>query len=185
MEDHAIVVLYQQRSERAIAETEKKYGSYCRKIAGGLLQRLQDVEECLNDTWYAAWRRIPPEHPRALNVFLGRITRNLAISRFRALTAKKRDEGAAVLLSELEQCIPAGETCEEAFDRRQLAELLSRWLESQSAEDRALFLRRYWYGESLQELAGAASIPPNHLSHKLARLRKKLRVVLEKEGVSL
>ena len=185
MEDSRIIALYQQRSEQAVAETEKKYGTYCRKIACGLLQRLQDVEECLNDTWHAAWRRIPPEQPRTLSVFLGRITRNLAISRFRLLTAQKRNEGAATLLSELEDCIPAGETTEEAFDRVQLGQVISHWLESQKAEDRALFLRRYWYGESLQALAQAQGIPANRLAHKMARLRKSLRVALEEEGVIL
>jgi len=185
MEDQNILALYRQRSEQAVVETEKKYGAYCRKIACSLLQRLQDVEECLNDTWHAAWRRIPPEQPRTLSVFLGRITRNLAISRFRSLTAQKRNEGAVVLLSELEDCIPAGETTEEAFDRIRLGEILSRWLEQQPAEARALFLRRYWYGESLQSLAQACGEPTNRLAQRMARLRKSLRAALEAEGVTL
>ena len=140
------------------------------------------MEECLNDTWHAAWRRIPPEQPRTLSVFLGRITRNLAISRFRALTAQKRNEGAATLLSELEDCIPAGETTEEAFDRVQLGQVISHWLESQKAEDRALFLRRYWFGDDIPTLAKTFSLSVSNTSVKLHRIRAKLKDYLYKEG---
>ena len=103
MEDQAIVALYFQRAEQAIAETIQKYGSLCRSIAQNLLPVRQDAEECVNDTWQAAWERIPPQQPRVLSAFLGRITRNLAISRFRKNTAKRRDAGIGVLLSELEE----------------------------------------------------------------------------------
>ena len=99
MEDQAIVALYFQRAEQAIAETIQKYGSLCRSIAQNLLPVRQDAEECVNDTWQAAWERIPPQQPRVLSAFLGRITRNLAISRFRKNTAKRRDAGIGVLLS--------------------------------------------------------------------------------------
>ena len=185
MEDNAIVALYFQRAEQAIVETRQKYEPFCRRIACNLLQRLQDVEECLNDTWHAAWQRIPPERPAVLNAFLGRITRNLAISRFRAENAQKRGGNMTVLLSELGDCVPAGETTEQAFDRRHLGQCISRWLDGQTPEERALFLCRYWYGESLQSLAQRCGTTPHRLAQKMLRLRKSLRAALEAEGVIL
>ena len=185
MEDQAIVALYFQRAEKAISETIQKYGGLCRSIAQNLLPVRQDAEECVNDTWQAAWQRIPPEKPALLGAFLGRITRNLAISRFRKNTAKRRDAGISVMLSELEDCVPAGETTEEAFDRKLLGEFISRWLEGLPADDRALFLRRYWYGESLQELAALCGISYSKLTQKMYKLRLSLKAALEAEGVSL
>ena len=185
MEDQAIIALYFQRAEQAVSETIQKYGGLCRGIAQNLLPVRQDAEECVNDTWQAAWQRIPPQRPTALGAFLGRITRNLAISRFRKSTAKRRNAGMSILLSELEDCVPAGETTEEVFDRILLGEHISKWLESLSAADRALFLRRYWYGESLQELSGSSQIPYERLTQKMYKLRLSLKAALEAEGVIL
>ena len=185
MEDQAIIALYFQRAEQALAETIKKYGGLCRSIAQNLLPVRQDAEECVNDTWQTAWQRIPPEKPAVLGAFLGRITRNLAISRFRRNTAKRRDTGMSVLLSELEDCVPAGETTEEAFDRKLLGEHISKWLESLPTADRALFLRRYWYGESLQDLSDISGIPYGRLTQKMYTLRLSLKAALEAEGVVL
>ena len=185
MDDSKIIDLYWARSQQAIAESEQKYGPYCRAIAGNILPRQEDAEECVNDTWQAAWERIPPQQPRVLSPFLGRITRNLAISRFRKNTAKRRDAGIGVLLSELEDCVPAGETTEEAFDRKLLGEHISRWLESLPADDRALFLRRYWYGERLQDLAEETGISYSRLTQRMYRLRLSLKAALEAEGVIL
>lgn len=183
MEDTAIIQLFFQRAEQAIVEVQQKYGSFCRTVAMNLLQQKEDVEECVNDTWQAAWQRIPPENPRMLGAFLGRITRNLAISRFRKNNAQMRSEGLTVLLSELEHCVPSGQSTEEAVDSILLGDYISKWLESLSADDRALFLRRYWFGESLRELAREVGTGEGHLAQKLYRLRLQLKKELEKEGV--
>ena len=183
MEDTAIIQLFFQRAEQAIVEVQQKYGSFCRTVAMNLLQQKEDAEECVNDTWQAAWQRIPPENPRMLGAFLGRITRNLAISRFRKNTAQMRSEGLTVLLSELEHCVPSGQSTEEAVDSILLGEYISKWLESLSDDDRALFLRRYWFGESLRELAREVGTGEGHLAQKLYRLRLQLKKELEKEGV--
>ena len=183
MEDTAIIQLFFQRAEQAIVEVQQKYGSFCRTVAMNLLQQKEDVEECVNDTWQAAWQRIPPENPRMLGAFLGRITRNLAISRFRKNTAQMRSEGLTVLLSELEHCVPSGQSTEEAVDSILLGEYISKWLESLSDDDRALFLRRYWFGESLRELSREVGTGEGHLAQKLYRLRLQLKKALEKEGV--
>ena len=185
MEDTAIIQLFFQRAEQAIVEVQQKYGSFCRTVAMNLLQQKEDAEECVNDTWQAAWQRIPPENPRMLGAFLGRITRNLAISRFRKNTAQMRSEGLTVLLSELEHCVPSGQSTEEAVDSILLGEYISKWLESLSADDRALFLRRYWFGESLRELARETGTGEGHLAQRMYRLRLQLKNALEKEGVVL
>ena len=183
MEDTAIIQLFFQRAEQAIVEVQQKYGSFCRTVAMNLLQQKEDAEECVNDTWQAAWQRIPPENPRMLGAFLGRITRNLAISRFRKNTAQMRSEGLTVLLSELEHCVPSSQSTEEAVDSILLGDYISKWLETLSADDRALFLRRYWFGESLRELSREVGTGEGHLAQKLYRLRLQLKKELEKEGV--
>lgn len=183
MDDLAIVELYHRRSERAIAESDKKYGGLCRSIALRLLGVREDAEECVNDTWHAAWNKMPPERPRALGAFLGRITRNLSISRWRRDHAQKRYEGMEVLLSELEDCVPAPGSVEEAVDRAQLSAAISAWLEGLTEVDRRLFLRRYWYGDGVKELAAAAGMGANALAQRLLRLRRGLQAFLETEGV--
>lgn len=185
MEDLAIVELYHRREEQAITESDKKYGALCRSIALRLLVYREDAEECVNDTWHAAWNRMPPERPQALGAFLGRITRNLSISRWRREHAKKRYDGIEVLLSELEDCVPSPGTVEEDLDRRQLALTISAWLDSLAHEDQRLFIRRYWYGDSVKELAAQRGERANALSQRLLRLRKSLRTFLESEGVEL
>ena len=185
MDDHAIVELYHRREEQAIAESDKKYGPLCRSVALRLLGVREDAEECVNDTWHAAWNRMPPDRPQALGAFLGRITRNLSVSRWRRDHAKKRYDGMEVLLSELEDCVPAPGTVEENWDRRQLSRSISTWLDSLEDEDRRLFIRRYWYGEAVKELAAQRGERVNTLSQRLLRLRRALRTFLETEGVEL
>ena len=185
MEDSQIIDLYYARNQDAIVQTDRKYGPYCRTVARNVLSVREDAEECVNDTWLAAWNRMPPDLPRCLRAFLGRITRNLAISRFRASRAQTRYSGMEVLLSELSECIPAARTLEEEIDSRRLGALLSQWLDTLDREDRILFVRRYWYGERVADLAAEQGLRPEKLSQKLLRLRRKLRKALEQEGVDL
>lgn len=184
MEDKEIIGLYHARDEQAIAESDKKYGPYCRAIALNLLSVKEDAEECVSDTWHAAWNRMPPEWPACLKAFLGRITRNLSISRFRAGQAQKR-RGVEVLLSELEECVPSNQSTEETVLVHELTAILDRWLEGLSADDATLFLRRYWYGEKVGAIALAWGVPANRLSQRLHVMRKSLRTYLEAEGVTV
>ena len=185
MDDFAIVELYHRREEQAIAESNKKYGPLCRSIALRLLGCREDVEECVNDTWYAAWDKMPPDRPQSLGAFLGRITRNLSISRWRRDHAKKRYDGMELMLSELEDCVPAPGTVEENLERQQLARSISAWLDSLEEKDRRLFIRRYWYGDPVKKLAAERGEGANAAAQKLLRLRKGLRAFLESEGVEL
>lgn len=185
MRDTEIVQLYWDRDERAIPATGEKYGRYCAAIARNILGSREDAEECVNDTWYAAWDKMPPERPQSLGAFLGRITRNLSVSRWRQSRAQKRYSGMEVLLSELEDCVPAPGTVEEDLERRQLAQAISTWLDTLGPEDRRLFIRRYWYGLAVKDLAAEAGVRANTPTQRLSRLRKSLRAFLESEGVEL
>ena len=185
MDDLVIIELYHRREERAITESDQKYGALCRSIALRLLGLREDAEECVNDTWHAAWNKMPPDRPSALGAFLGRITRNLSINRWRRNHAKKRYGGMEILLSELEDCVPAPGTVEEDLDRQQLSQSISAWLDSLTVEDRRLFIRRYWYGDPVKELAAERGEGANGLSQRLLRLRRALRTFLESEGVKL
>ena len=185
MEDSAIIDLYWARSQQAISESERKYGPYCHTIARRILDREEDAEECVNDTWHAAWNRIPPDCPRSLGPFLGRITRNLSVSRWRRERAQKRFDGMDALISELEDCVPAPGTVEEQVERRQLARVISVWLDGLEEGDRRLFVRRYWYGVPVKELVAERGEGANALSQRLLRLRKALRAFLESEGVEI
>lgn len=183
MDDLAIVELFHRRDEQAITESDRKYGGLCRSIALRLLGLREDAEECVNDTWNAAWNAMPPDRPQALGPFLGRITRNLSVSRWRREQAKKRNDGMEILLSELEDCVPAPGTVEETVERHALAAAISRWLDSLQEESRNLFVRRYWYGDPVKVLAAERGARVNTISQQLLRLRKGLRSFLESEGV--
>ncbi len=181
MEDSEIITLYHKRDESAIAETDRKHGGFCRRLAGNILTSREDAEECVNDTWLAAWNSMPPEWPDSLKAFLGRIVRNLAISRYRRNRAAKRYSGIEIMLSELGECVP--ESCAELeVGRGELAEAISGWLSGLEPEDRRLFVRRYWYGESAAELAKERGETANKMVKRMQRLRNSLRKRLEEEG---
>lgn len=183
MEDLQIIDLYWQRDEQAIRETDGKYGPLCHRIAMNILSSFQDSEECVSDTYGRAWDTMPPQRPDSLRAYLGRIVRNLSISRYRSIHAQKRGEGAEVLLSELGDCVPSGDATARTVEVRELGELISRYLDGLAADDRTLFIRRYWNGDAVSELAGEIGVRPNSLTKRLLRLREGLRRYLEGEGV--
>ena len=185
MDDSAIVALYWQRAEAAITETAAKYGGLCHSIAMSILSSYEDAEECVSDTWARAWDSIPPPKPQSLRAYLGRITRNLSITRFRKNHAQKRFSGDEQLLSELEECVPTPQNVERAVETQDLSALLSRWLDALPPDDRSLFIRRYWYGDNVALLAQLWGRPAVYISQRQLRLRRRLKSQLEKEGVSL
>lgn len=184
MEDETIIELYWKRDEAAITETADKYGAFCHRIALNILRIASDAEECVNDTWHAAWRSMPPERPGSLRAFLGRITRNLSLDRWRSAHAARRG-GMDMLLSELDEALPAPGTVEQQIEQNRLSAIISDWLASLSADDCALFVRRYWYGDEVKVLAAALGRSPNTVTKRLGRLRQSLRVHLEREGAEL
>lgn len=185
MEDGRIVQLYWDRDQSAISATAEKYEGYCASIARNILGDERDAEECVNDTWYAAWTRMPPELPQCLRAFLGRITRNLSISRFRSNRAQKRYSGMEVLLSELDDCVPAPRDVEQVVDQKRLSALISGWLDGLAEDDRVLFVRRYWHGDAVKDLAKGRGCTANQMAQRMLRLRRSLKAFLESEGVCL
>lgn len=184
MEDSEIIALYHSRDETAISETDRRHGPFCRRIAMNILSDRQDAEECVNDTWLAAWNRMPPDRPDSLRAFLGRITRNLSISRFRKNRAQKRYSGIEIMLSELDECIPA-EKADADIERRELSDIISEWLDGLPKDDCTLFVRRYWYGDAVKELAQKYGVTPERMARRMQRLRSSLKEVLEKEKIGL
>ena len=183
MDDSTIVALFLARSEDAIQEAECLYGRYCADIAGHILNNAEDTRECLNDLWLAAWQSIPPRRPENLRAYLGKLIRNLAITRWREAHSQKRGRGEiALVLEELAECLPGGIEPEQAMEAQALREALDRWLDGLSLPDRQLFVSRYFNVQSATELAEKAGMSRAHVNSTLYRLRKKLRVFLEKEG---
>ena len=185
MDDKQIIELYFERNEQAIKETETKYGAFCHRIAMNILGIHEDAEECVNDTYYSVLKQIPPTVPEVFKVYLGRITRNLSISRFRAMRAKKRYSSMEIMLSELNDCVPSSSNVEQTIEVMQLSDYISEWLDSLPEEDCALFVRRYWFGDEVQELAKKCGITAAKMAQRMLRLRKSLKAALEQKGVAL
>ena len=185
MEDTDIIQLYWARDEGAIAATDEKYGTLCRSLSHNILASREDAEECVNDTWHRAWNTMPPQRPGSLRAYLARIVRNLSIDRWRARRSQKRGEGMEALVLELEDCVPAVQSAEAEFEAKETAAAIDRWLDTLSQEDRVAFVRRYWYGERVDALAGQCGCTPKQMAGRLFRLRGGLRRALEREGVSL
>ena len=182
MDDKNIIELYWSRSERAIEETSRKYGHYCYRIAFQILANQQDAEERVSDTYLAAWNHIPPQRPQILSAYLGKITRNLSLKYWRDQHAQKRGGGQTLLaLEELEQCISAGNSTEQAVDRKLLADAINRFLDGLREEQRQIFLQRYWYLQSIEDIARVHSCSAGRITSMLFRIRKKLQKALEKE----
>ena len=185
MEDSRIVELYWRRDEAAIRETEKKYGAMCRGVAGRILGTDEDAEECVNDALHHAWNTIPPQRPDRLGAWLGKVTRNLALNLWSKNHTQKRYGGMTALLDELAECVPGPATVEHELEQQELSAAIDGWLRGLPREDRRLFVRRYWYGVELRELAAERGVPPNRLAQKMLRLRRSLKRTLETEGFAL
>ena len=186
MEDAQIIELYWQRNQSAIEETAGKYGPFLRDVSWNILRSYPDAEECVNDTYLRTWNAIPPARPTAFCAWLGRIARNLSLDRWKQSQAEKRGGGATeLLLGELDQCVPAPNGTEQAMEDRELAALISRFLRRLPTDSRVMFLRRYWYGEDLADIARKLGCGQGKVKSSLFRTRKALRAYLEKEGVAL
>ena len=186
MEDKQIVDLFWERSESAISETQRKYGKYCYFIAHNILCSIEDSEECVNDTYMRAWNSMPQHRPSVLKTFLGKITRNLALNRYKTLSADKRNSGQMPLaLEELKCCVPGEDNTANIVDDLALTEIFNRFLASLSEEQRRIFMRRYWYLSSIKEIADEYSVGESKVKMTLMRSRNELKTLLETEGISL
>lgn len=183
LKDHEIIDLFFERSEQAITELILKYGAAVKAVASNILGNAQDAEECQNETYFHVWTKIPPTRPDHLGAYVCRIARNISLKRYHADSAQKRNTHYDVALEELEGTIPALSTVETDYDARELTAYLNHFLRGLSRDDRYLFLRRYWYGDRISDIAGKLNITPHTASVRLFRLRLKLQDYLQKEGM--
>ena len=183
MEDQMLIALYFKRDEAAIRETKQKYGKYCHAIAYNILQNQEDADECENDTYLEIWNSVPPHKPSVFSAFLATITRRLALDRFRKATADKRGGGETeISLYELEECIPSEKNIDDALSAEMLSDAISVFLKKLPETERTVFLRRYFYFESIREIANKFGFREGKIKMMLKRTREKLSDHLKKEG---
>ncbi len=173
MEDSEIISLFFARSEQAVAELDRQYGAAVKKTASNILPDRLDAEECVNDTYLRVWNSIPPQRPNPL-----------ALDRYRSSRAEKRNGSLDLVLEEMEDCIPSTMNVETELEAKELTAAINRFLAALPREDRLLFVRRYWYGDPVSDLAAQTNSSANRISVRLFRLREKLRNTLKKEGFS-
>jgi len=186
MNDQEIIALYWAKEERAISATAEKYGSYCHAIAYNILYDRFDAEECVNDTYLCAWNSIPPQRPNRLAAFLGKITRNLALNRYKRNHAAKRSGGQVeIALSELENCIPDVKGVEQVEEEALLVSVINRFLFAQTKTKRNIFIIRYWFLYSIRDIADMYGERESKIKALLFRMRNELKKYLEKEDIYL
>ncbi len=184
MDDCKIVDLYWARSESAIEHTERKYGKMLTSISASLVPTREDAEECVSDTYLAAWNSMPDERPIYLGAFLSKIVRRISIDKFRSLRSQKRG-GTDEFVDELTECVPSPDSVQMQYDNKLLAEALNRFLSSLDEEKRCIFIRRYFYSDSIDEIARGMRMSQGKIKTVLFRARNALRRYLEEEGISL
>lgn len=181
MEDKKIIALFFARSEQAIQALAAKYEKLLHKMSFQILHNTEDVEECLNDTYLGVWNAIPPTEPEPLSAFVCKIMRNVSLKKYRSNTALKREGAMDISLEELEAAIPVS-SAEEEWNAQELGRQINAFLHTLDPEKRLLFVKRYWFADSVQDIARELGISENLVSVRLKRIRKKLRVYLEQEG---
>lgn len=183
LEDQKIIALLFERSEQGMTELIAKYGKLLRRIAWNILGNALDAEECANDTYLSVWNAIPPEQPRSLAAFCCAIARNNALSRYQWDNAQKRNSHYDIALDELGETVPALGNAESETEARELTDGINRFLAAQRKEDRYLFVRRYYFADSVTQLAAQTGKSPHSVSVRLFRIREKLQKYLRKEGL--
>ncbi len=186
MDDNGIIQLYWDRNDQAIKATSDKYGRYCKTIAKNILGNEEDAEECVNDTYLNAWNAMPTHWPEQLVTFLGKITRNLSFNKYKYNHAEKRGCGEITLvLDELADCVSDIDNVEQIIDCQELKKAINSFVRNLSTEKRNIFVRRYWYADSVSEIARDYKILPGTVSKTLERTRKQLKVYLIERGFEL
>ena len=183
MDDSKIIELFFECSEQAIMELSNKYGTICNKVAVNILKNRLDAEECINDAYLGVWNSIPPQRPDPLLTYICKIVRNLSVKRYHSNTAEKRNSFYDVALDELEECIPSNFSVEDELLANQLSWYIDDFLDSLEQENRVMFVRRYWYADSVSDIAAMFHMSSRNVTMRLLRIRERLRKFLEKEGL--
>lgn len=185
MNDSQIVDLFFERSEQAIVELSNKYGKVCNKISSNILKNTLDVEECVNDAYLGVWNSIPPQRPSPLLTYVCRIVRNLSIKKYHSNTAVKRNSYYDIVFEELEDCIPSLNSVDREYNSKELAEIIDGFLDTLEKDNRVMFVRRYWFSDSLKEIAKMFEITEHNAAVRLSRIRVRMKKYLIKKGVEL
>ncbi len=184
MEDERIVELLFARDQSALAEVERKYGGWCRAVAGNILTDPEDAKECVNDALMNLWRSVPPERPKSLKAFLGSLTRCAGLKRYRDSRAEKRGGGeTALALEELSECVPSGSTPEREAEARELGRAVNDFVMSLKTDERNVFISRYWYLQPVGAISRRFGFSESKVKSMLHRTRKKLKERLIREGI--
>ena len=182
MTDQEIIALFKDRNEKAIEEATKKYQNCCFSISKNILQNDSDAEECVNDAYFRTWNTIPPNEPENLSTYIGKIVRNISIDYYRKKNARKRPQSEVIVaMEELEDCVYM-EPKMSFEDRNIILECLNEFLKQSKKEDRIIFVRRYWYTDSISDIASAMHVSESKIKSVLFRMRKKLQIRLVNEG---
>ena len=185
MEDNEIIELFWQRSQRAIAETDGKYGGRLQSLSMNILHDREDAEECVNDTYHAAWNTLPPKRPNYFFAYLAKLTRNFSFGKYDYYHAQKRSVTVVALSEEIENCIPAPNDFEQKLDSEEIGRIISEFLLQQPDEMRRIFVRRYWYMYSIRDISQMFHMGESKVKSILFRMRNKLRKYLEDGGIKL
>lgn len=185
MDDKEIIDLYFARNETAISKTAEKYGRMLKSIAYSILKNISDSEECENDTYFAAWNKIPPQIPRVLAAFLGRIVRNIAINKYEYYTADKRNRELEIALDEVGDILSGDIVPKTEYDWAEISDCISAYLHSKSYTKRVVFVRRYWYCDTINKIASDYGFSESKVKSMLMRMRNELKIYFESKGIRL
>lgn len=182
MDDEEIIRLFVERREEGISELSKKYEGLGKTISENILGNAQDAEECISDALLAVWNNIPPERPVSLKAYFAKIVRNISTKRYHYNSAEKRNSHYDVALDELEECFASPENLESDYIRNEMIRILNRYLKELDAESRMIFVRRYYYSDSVESIAERMGMSAGNVSVKLHRMRKTIKSRMESEG---
>lgn len=185
MKDSQIIDLFFERSEQAITELSNKYGKLCKSISYNIVNNDEDAEECVNDAYFGAWNRIPPDKPNPLMAYICKLVRNISLNKFDYNNAKKRNSNYTVCLDELDECVPAANSVEDEINTKRLTVAIENFLSELDEVSRIIFVRRYWFYDDYAQIAAGLGIKEGNVRVKLGRTRKKLKNYLEKEGFAI
>ncbi len=181
-EDEKIIEMFFERSEQGIRELDKKYGKFLHKISQNIVNDLQDAEECVNDAYLGVWNAIPPTRPDPLLTYVCKIVRNISLKVYYRKTAAKRSSLYTIAMDEIEACIASSNTVETEFEAKELAHIIEGFLDTLTAENRVIFIRRYWFSDSCKDIAELVGLTEKNISVRLTRIRKKMKnYLIERE----
>nr|WP_300663560.1 sigma-70 family RNA polymerase sigma factor [uncultured Acetatifactor sp.] len=183
MEDEKIIEMFFERSEQSIRELDIKYGKVCRKLSYNIVNSRQDAEECVNDAYLGAWNAIPPVKPDPLLTYICKIVRNISLKIYYKKEAAKRNSAYTIVLEEIKACIAGPDTVEAEIEAKELARIIESFLDTLTAENRVIFMRRYWFSDSCKDIAGFVGLSEKNISVRLTRIRQKMKSYLAEKEV--